>query len=138
MGRPYTIPYFFESTQRRMMKEPCGNDTISFKSWKGNFYQFYLGEFHQHPALILTSTLRDSYYLPAACLSLEMSVERFRKASENITPIKGSFSGYYRYGLKLVEQHDTLISHLEADGMYFSEEVLKEVYSELKRRTKDE
>ena len=137
-GRPYSIPYFYETPQVRMMKEPDDPLCISFKSWKGNFYQFYLGKFHAKHCLIITSTLKDCYFIPANCLSLERSAEKYREISEKKHYVEASFSGYFSYGKKVVKQYESLMSHLKNDKMYFSEEVLKDIYSELKRRVKYE
>lgn len=138
VGKPYKIPYFYETSQVKMMKEPDDPLCISFKSWKGHFYQFYLGEFHNKSALVLTSTLRDSYVFPTKSLSLEGSAEKFRYHSNKKTPIKGSFSGFYSWGKRLLKQYDTLMSHLEDDKMYFSDEVIQDIYKELVRRVKYE
>lgn len=138
VGRPYRIPYFFETPQLQMMKEPDDPLCISFRSWTGHFYQFYIGIFHSKPSLIITSTLKDYYVFPVMSLSFAQSQEKYRHYSNKKTPVKGSFSGFYSWGEKLLNQCDVLLSHLKNDNMYFSDDVLAEIYAELKRRAKYE
>lgn len=138
MGRPYRIPYFFENSQWKMMKEPDDPLCISFRSWKGNFYQFFIDTFHNKPALVITSTLRDCYFLPNTVLSMQGSADRYLRYCNKKTPVKDSFSGFYSWGKKLLKQRETLMSHLKDDNMYFSDDVLAEIYAELKRRAEYE
>lgn len=138
IGKAYKIPYFYETSQKRMMREPGGNDTISYKSWSGNFYQFYLDSFHNLPALYITSTLEDCYPMSTRTIGLEKSVERYKQASEKQHFVKDSFTGYYTFGKKLIKQHDTLVEHLKEDEISFSDEFLENIFLELKRRVKDE
>lgn len=133
-GAPYHIPYFFETSYRRMMREP-DETTITFKTWKGEYFQFYLDKYHDKPILVLTSTLGDSFYIYPSSLSLEKSAERFMTAYSKKTPIKGSFSGYYTYGKHLLEQYEVLKEHMAEQSIYFSDDSLEKIYTELKRRT---
>ena len=137
-GNAYEIPYFFETVQHKMMRPPGGMDSLSFRSWKDNYYQFCIDTYHQRPALMITSTLKDCYFMPTGCLSLEKSYAKYQRASEKKTPIKGSFSGFYSYGKRCMSQHDTLLKHLKDDNMYFTDEVLEKIYQILKRRVNND
>ncbi len=134
-GKPFKIPYFFESSQRRMMKEP-GEQTIDFKTWKGEFFQFYIGEYHNHITLILTSTLYDCCFFSTNRLGIGKMKKWATEQSEKKHPIKNSFSGYFTFGKKLLAQYDNLEKHMEEQEIYFSDEVLEEIFAELKRRAR--
>lgn len=134
-GKPFKIPYFFESSQRRMMREPC-EDTLNFKTWKGEYFQFYLGRYHQNIALILTSTLYDCCFFNTSRLSIEKMRKWANEQSEKKHPIKNSYSGYFTFGKKLLEQYDVLEKHMKEQEIYFSDETLEKIYEELKRRAK--
>lgn len=135
IGSAYKIPYFFETGYKRMMREP-DDTTISFKTWKGEYFQFYLDKYHKSEVMVLTSTLGDSFYIYPGALGLEKSVERFRKAYSKRTPIKGSFSGYYTYGKHLIDQYEVLRQHMDEQRIFFTDESLEKIYEELKRRAK--
>ena len=136
VGKPFEIPYFFESSQRRMMQEP-GDTNINFRTWDGEIYQFYLGDYHQNTALILTSTLRDCCFFNINRLGIEKMKKWATEQSEKKHPIKNSFSGYFTFGKKLLTQYATLERHMEEQEIYFSDEVLEKICKELKRRAKD-
>lgn len=137
LGEPYKIPYFFETSKRRMMREP-DYSTISFRTWKGEYFQFYIDEYHHNPALVCTSTLLDCAFF----MQKRLSIEKMRKwAEEQSTkkhPIKGSYTGYFTFGKLLLEQYATLEKHMAEQEIYFTEEVLERIFNELKRRTKDD
>lgn len=138
IGKKYDIPYFFETPQKKMMREPGGPDTITFRAWSGTYYQFYIGTYHNRPALYITSTLEDCYIMPKGCLSLEKSAEKYIHSSNRRTPIKGSFSGYYSYGKKILEMREKLMENLQKDGVTFSDEAVGRIFEILSRRVKDE
>ena len=133
----YNRPFFFESTQRRMMKSHSLR-YITYKTWGGEFFQFSLDRFHNHVCLLLTSTLGDCAFFPAKALSLEKAKARAQSAADNKCPIEGSFSGYYTWGKKLLGQYETLEKHLAEQNVYFSEEILTSIFKELQRRAKHE
>lgn len=137
-GKPYPIPYFFEKAYLRMMREPDSRNVISFKTWKGEYFQFYLDRYHSSQTLVLTSTLRDSVFISPTTLSIEKSAEKFKETSQKSHPIKNSFSGYFKYGTRIAEQYAKLFTHLAEQEIYFSDETVKWVYKELKRRAKYE
>lgn len=137
VGKQYSYPYFFENATELMMKN-MGKDTIDFKTWKGEFFQFRLETVSGHDCLVLTSTLRDCAFFPAKSLSLEKAKATAQCRSEKKTMITGSFSGYSTTGKKKLRQYATLETHLAEQGLELSEEVLTKIFKELKRRAKDE
>lgn len=136
IGPPYRIPYFFETRAHRMMKDE-GN-FVSFRTWKGEYFQFYLDKYHGKNVLVLTSTLKDSVFIFPKNLSLEESFLRFEKAYNNKIPVKGSYTGYYCYGGEMVKLYGILNQHLKEQEIFFSKDVITEVYNELRRREKHE
>lgn len=137
-GKSYEIPYFFEHPGHKMMKDPSKSNHISFKTWKGEIFQFSLDQFHSHGCLLVTSTLKDCAFFPQQKLSIDKAVERAERAINTKTPVKNSFSGYSTYGKKMLTQYRTLIKHLKEQEIYFSDETLTAIYKELKRRAKYE
>lgn len=135
-GKPFQIPYFFENPRKRMMREPVDDSTINFKTWKGEYFQFYLDEYHQNTALVLTSTMLDCAFFSTKRLSIDKMREWAKRRSEKKHPIKNSFSGYFTFGKMLLEQYDTLEEHMREQEVYFSDKVLEDIYKELKRRAK--
>lgn len=133
----YDRPFFFESSQRKMMKSHSLK-YITYKTWGGEFFQFSLDSFHNHVCLLLTSTLGDCAFFPAKALSLEKAKARAKSAADSKCPIEGSFSGYYTWGKKLLEQYETLERHLAEQNICFSEETLTSIFKELQRRAKYE
>ena len=136
VGQQYSYPYFFENSNKKMMRD-MGRGTIDFKTWKGEYFQFYLGKYHGNSTLILTSTLLDCCFFNANRLGIDKMRDWATQQSEKKHPIKNSFSGYFTFGKKLLEQYDTLEKHMEEQEIYFSDEVLEEIYRELVRREKD-
>lgn len=136
VGQPFKIPYFFENPKRRMMRE-MDDTTINFKTWKGEFFQFYLDEYHQNTALVCTSTLLDCAFFMASRLGIDKMRKWAQRQSEKKHPIKGSFSGYFTFGKLLLKQYDTLEQHMAEQEIYFTDEFLEKVFFELKRRAKD-
>lgn len=133
----YDRPFFFESPQKRMMK-PHSLKFITYKTWQGEFFQFSLDKYHGHDCLLITSTLGDCAFFPRKYLGLKKAKERALIASENKHPIEGSFSGYFTYGKKLLEQYSLLEKHLAEQRIYFSDVVLTSIFNELQRRAKYE
>lgn len=137
IGPPFSIPYFFEASGRLMMKEPDSPDVINFKTWKGEYFQFYLGKFHSATALVITSTLKDCCFIKANNLSIKGMHDWAEQHFSRKYPIKGSFSGYYTFGKRLMRQYDILEKHLKEQNLYFPDDILVEIYNELVRREKD-
>ena len=134
---PYDRPFFFESAVRRMMKEHSSK-YVTLKSWGGEFFQFSLDTYHGNTCLLITSTMGDCAFFPAQSLSLEKAK---RKAVENMNSkylVKGSFSGYSTFGKTALAQYHALEKHLEEQEMYLTDDTLKAIFKELRRRAKDE
>ena len=136
VGPAFEIPYFFESPGRKMMREP-GYDNINFRTWDGEFFQFFLDTFHSHQALVLTSTLGDCCFFSYSRLGIEKMREYATAQSNKKHPIKNSFSGYFTFGQKMLKQYDTLEQHMKEQEIYFSDETLEKICEELQRRAKD-
>lgn len=132
-GTQYEYPYFFETVNTRMMKD-IGENTIDFKTWKGEFFQFYIDRYHGNQALYLTSTLLDCCVFQPKRLSVAGMKEWAKSQSENKRPVKGSYTGYFSFGKKLLTQLELLESHMEEQEIYFSDEVLERAFNELMRR----
>ncbi len=136
-GVQYQYPYFFEHAGHRMMKN-MSEQTIDFKTWKGEFFQCSLDKFHGKTCLVITSTLEDCVFLQARRLSIEQSKIWAKERSEKKSEVKGSFSGYYTYGKKLLKQYEDFEQHTAEQNICFSDEVLSKIFKELLRRAKYE
>lgn len=134
----YTYPWFFESSGKKMMKDPKVENVISIRTWKGEIFQFSLDSFHSNKCLLITSTLLDCAFIPSMALSIDKAKERAKEASEKKHEVKNSYSGYFTFGKKLLAQYDTLEKHLKEQEIYFSDGTLKDIYTELVRRAKHE
>lgn len=135
IGEQYSYPYFFETSNKLMMRD-MGKDNINFKTWRGEYYQFFLGSFHQHQALVLVSTLKDCCFFKANRLSISKMHDWAKQQSEKKHPIKNSYSGYFTFGQKLLRQYDKLEEHMKEQELYFPDDILEEIYQELVRRGK--
>lgn len=133
VGEQYVYPYFFESAHKRMMKD-MGKDTIDFKTWGGEYFQFTLGEYHNRPALILTSTLKDFCVFKCTMLSIPKMKDWAETQSKKKSMIEGAFTGYSTFGRRVLRALNTLEQHLAEQEIYFSGEVLEQIYKELSRR----
>lgn len=134
-GKQYKYPYFFDSPSKRMMKD-MGDDTIDFKTWKGEFFQFTIGEFHHNSVLVVTSTLQDYCFFKVNTLSFEAMKAWIKECSEKKCMIKGSFSGYATFGKGILRNFETLEQHMAEQEIYFTDEVLHKIHKELVRRAK--
>ncbi|MBO5628165.1 MAG: hypothetical protein J5965_03710 [Aeriscardovia sp.] len=134
IGPAFDIPYFFETSNRRMMQEP-GDTNINFRTWDGEFFQFYMDYFHGKKTLILTSTLSDCCFFSINRLSIDKMKEWAKSQTERKHFVNNSFSGYFTFGRKMLEQYATLERHMEEQEIYFTDEALEQIYSELKRRS---
>ena len=134
-GSQYAYPYFFESSGKLMMRN-MGKDNINFKTWKGEYYQFFLDKYHSNNALVLVSTLGDCCFFQLSRLSISRMHDWAKQQSEKKHPIKNSFSGYFTFGQKLLKQYDTLEEHMKEQEIYFPDDILEEIYQELLRRGK--
>ena len=135
-GVQYDRPWFFDTPNVKMMRD-MGSDTIDFKTWNGEFFQFFLDSYHGRQALFLTSTMRDCCIFQCGRLSIEGMKEWCKSRHEKKVPIKGSFSGYFSFGKKLLDHFELLERHMEEQEIYFSDETLEQVFAELKRRSKE-
>ncbi len=135
IGEQYSYPYFFETSNKLMMRD-MGKDNINFKTWKGEYYQFFLDKFHSNKALVLVSTLGDCCFFKQSYLSIKGMQEWAKMQSEKKHPIKNSYSGYFTFGQKMLRQYDKLEEHLKEQEIYFPDDILEEIYQELIRRDK--
>lgn len=135
-GKQYDRPWFFDTPNMKMMRD-MGGDTIDFKTWKGEYFQFFLDSYHGNTALFLTSTLQDCCIFTSSCLSLSKMRAWCQKHSEKKTKVEGSFTGYFSFGKKLLEQYDLLDKHIEEQEIYFTDETIERAFNELKRRSKE-
>jgi len=135
IGSQYGYPYFFEASNKLMMRD-MGKDNINFRTWKGEYFQFFLGSFHNSKVLVLVSTLKDCCFFQRSRLSISRMHGWAKAQSEKKHPIKNSYSGYFTFGKKMLKQYDILEEHMKEQEIYFSDEILEEIYQELVRRTK--
>lgn len=133
VGEQYVYPYFYESAHKKMMKD-MGKDTIDFKTWGGEYFQFTLGEYHNRPALFLTSTLGDTCVFKCRCLSIPKMKEWAEARSKKKIAIEGAITGYSTFGKSVLRALNTLEQHMAEQEIYFSDEVLEQIYQELSRR----
>lgn len=136
IGNTYPIPYFYETPRKLMMHDPEDGDSISFKTWKGEFFQFFLTMYHGREAMVLTSTLGDCYFIFSATRSIEKSAERSKSFAGDKKPNATSVTGYSTWGRTHYEQYKELKEHLAEQEIYFSDSVIEEIWEELSRRAK--
>ena len=132
LGDSFSRPYFFESRTKRMM-EDVSPLNITFKTWKGEFFQFRIYQFHSVDVMLLASTLQDTFYFIRPTISKTMEVA---KRGNQKHPIKGSYTGYCSWGGYFNELLENLQKHLDEQEIYFTDEVTTAIYLELKRRKK--
>lgn len=135
IGEKFSYPYFFESYSRKMMEDPSPHN-ITFKTWKGEFFQFRLGKFHNSKCMILTSTLKDTFFFFSNNPTIAGTMAKGKSGSEKI-PIKGSYTGYSSWGGYFQKQLKDLEKHLEEQEIFFTDETTAEIYRELMERRKN-
>lgn len=135
LGESFSYPWFFESPSRKMMV-PQSPLVITFKTWKGEFFQFRLGKFHNNGCMILTSTLKDTFFFFWTDPSFSGTMAKAENGGKK-KPIKGSYSGYSCWGGYFKDLYNTLMKHLEEQEISFTDDQIKMFYIELKRREKE-
>ena len=135
LGDSFPRPYFFESYKDKMMAEASPLN-ITFKTWKGEFFQFRLGKFHDSKCMILTSTLKDTFIFLTDRPTFSETLSWAEKKKEK-KPIKGSYTGYSSWGGYFRPQFEKLKKHMDEQEIYFTDEITTEIYQELLRREKE-
>lgn len=137
LGKEFDRPWFFDSLRWKMMKE-WSPEYVHIKTWKGEIYQFRLYRFHSRPAMLITSTLQDTFIVFSNALGLKKTMNVARRAKRNKIPIEGSVTGYSTWGLAFEEQYTRLKANMKKQHIYFSDDALVDIYNELVRRNNEE
>lgn len=134
LGDSFERPWFYDTRTWKMMRD-CKPEYVHIKTWKGEVYQFMLYKFHNKPAMLITSTLRDTFIvIKCAGLSIEGTMAYARQAKMKKTPVNGSYTGYWTWGGYFEDQYARLKRNMDKQNIYFSDEALKIIYDELVRR----
>lgn len=137
LGNYFERPWFFDSMKWKMM-EDCKPEFVHIKTWKGEMYQFRLYQFHNQKAMIITSTLMDTFIcIKAAGWGLKKTMNYARRAKRTKHEVEGSFSGYWTWGKYFEEQYSRLKKHMKDQNIFFSDEALESIYEELVRRNNE-
>lgn len=137
-GGHFNPPYFFDNRNFKMM-QPWSDKFVHIKTFSGEVFQFMLTDdiitrTNHTSGMIMTSTLEDTYEFLPTLLSIEAMHTWATHQFKRKVKVKGSYSGYSCSGLWNIKQYERLIPHLKEQGIYFSDEVLENIYAELKRR----
>ena len=135
LGKKFDRPYFMDTRVWKMMK-PWSPEYIHIKTWKGEIYQFRLTEFHNNQAMLITSTLKDTFTVINIRdgFGIKKTMNYARRAKRTQHPVKGSFTGYWTWGHYFEDQYARLMHNLKLQRIYFSDDALKDIFDELKRR----
>lgn len=138
LGTDFERPWFFD-TQKWKMMEAWSPKYVHIKTWRGEIYQFRLYRFHNSPAMLITSTLEDTFIvIKSAGLSIKGTMAKARKAKKYHHPAENSFSGYWTWGKYFEDQYARLKKNMKNQRIFFSDEALKAIYDELLRRKNEE
>lgn len=134
LGDHFERPWFFDTLRWKMMDD-CKPEYVHLRTWQGEIYQFRLYTFHNRKAMLITSTLQDTFIcVKAAGWGLKKTMNYARRAKRKKTPVNGSFTGYWTWGGYFEEQYDRLKKNMKKQNIFFSDEALEAIYNELVRR----
>lgn len=134
LGEDFERPWFFD-TRTWIMMDECKPEHIHIKTWRGEIYQFRLYRFHNQPAILITSTLKDTFIVIGHKQhSIHGTMLKARRAKRTHHPAEGSFSGYWTWGKYFEDQYARLKRNMKNQRIFFSDEALTAIYNELVRR----
>lgn len=99
----------------------------------GAIFQFRLAEFHNWESMLLTSSLRDTFWFFLPNPSIDKTMKKARKGQERYAS-RTSNSGYVCWGEYFEDQLVRLEQNLKEEGIELTEHNLECIAEELFRR----
>lgn len=127
-------PWFMEGLRTKMMDKASPRH-LHFKSPIGEVYQFRLSEFHNKKAILLTSTLMDTFWFFVNNPSIDNTMAIARKNQAGYA-CPGSYSGVSKWGNYFEELLERLEQGMAFQGVELTDESMKIIAKELLRREK--